>query len=230
MQSPGQEARRLRARDAGPQPRRRGAQPAEDVSEVSLQLSNAIGAAVGERSLREDPHPFVRVELGSIGGELLRVKARVSAAEVAEGIPLVDPAVVPQDDDVAAQVAQKMPEELAGLSVGDVLLRVQPVVQAEAPPTWAHRYPGDHRDLVAAVEIEMVAPVDPMHQPRNVAALESHLEALLDDLGASLCRPEVRPIPVGNRALQQDPDKAALLGGGQLPGASWRHPQSPSSA
>ena len=171
--------------DAGPQSQWRAAQPAEDVGEVSLQFGDAIRAGVGERPLRQVPHAFVGVEFGSIGREPLQAKPWEPAAEVSKGVPFVDPAVVPQDDDVASQVAQEVPEELARLSMPNVLLRVELEVQPEAAPPWTHRHSGDDRNLVAAVEMAMDRGLA-ARRPRSVHAGYEQEARLVyeDEMGA----------------------------------------------
>ena len=90
--------------DAGAQEGGGASDPRERRGEMSEQLVEIIGPPVREAAFGQAPHPFVRIELGRIGREVLEVQARELAAEITNRIALVNPALVPEHDDVAAQV------------------------------------------------------------------------------------------------------------------------------
>ena len=89
---------------------------------MSEQLVDIIRPPVGETVFGQAPHRFVRIELGSISWKVLEVQTREPAAKVTDRIALVNPALVPQHDDVAGQVAQEVAEELAHVRVFEVRL------------------------------------------------------------------------------------------------------------
>jgi len=107
-----------------------------------------VWSTVGQCALGEGPDALVWVQFGRIGGEELQVKAGERITQLLDGRALVDAAVVPQHDDGATQMAEQLPEK--GAHGGPANVRgLQVVVQAEAAAAWAHRDPGNDRDLVA---------------------------------------------------------------------------------
>lgn len=118
---------------------------------MSEQLVEIIGPPVREAAFGQAPHRFVRIEFGRISREVLEVQARERAAEVADRIARVNPALVPEHDDVAAQVMQEVAEELEHVRVFEVLVEEETPVEAEPPPPRTHRQAGDYRDFVPPI-------------------------------------------------------------------------------
>lgn len=139
--------------DAGTEQRGGARNPYERRRETSEQLVDIIGPSVREASLGQAPHAFVRVELGRIGRKVFEVQAGELATEVADRIALVNPALVPEHDDGAPQVAEEMAEELEGVRVREVLLDEEVPGEAEPSADWTHRNAGDDRDLVPLIPV-----------------------------------------------------------------------------
>lgn len=118
---------------------------------MSEQIVDIIRPPVCEAVLGQAPHAFVRVELGRIGREVFEVQAREPATEVADRIALVNPALVPEHDDMAAEVVQELAEELERVRVREVLLDEEAPVEAEPLAHRTHRDAGDHRDLIPLI-------------------------------------------------------------------------------
>ena len=115
------------------------------------ELGGVVGSPVREDSLRQVPHPFIRIEFGSIGRKSLEPETGEPAAELADGVAFVNPAIIPEDDHGPAQVTKKMAEKPARLRMFDVLLHMKAVVEAEAVPDGTHGDARDDRDLVPTV-------------------------------------------------------------------------------
>lgn len=88
-----------------------------------------------------------RAELITPKTEVLDVQPWEGVAEGPDEQAAVDPPVVPEHDDRAAQVAEQLAQEGADRRLADVR-RVQPVVEAEAAAAGADRHGGDHGEPV----------------------------------------------------------------------------------
>ena len=144
------------------------------------QFVEIIRPPVREASFGQAPHRFVRIELGGIGREVREVQAREPAADVADRVASVNPTLVPEHDDWAAQVAQEVAEELAHVRGGEVLLAEEAPVQTEPAAHRAHRQAGDHRDfvpLIAVTDDRRLAP----GRPRLVDAGDQQEPRLVDE-------------------------------------------------
>ena len=73
------------------------------------------GAAVGQGVFHLAPDSLVGVEFGRVGGKALQVQPGEAAAAGANRLALVRVAVVPDLDDVAAEMAQQVAQEPADL-------------------------------------------------------------------------------------------------------------------
>lgn len=121
--------------------------PVQAAGDLGEELVLGIGPTVGKFRFGEMPHPFFGIELGRIGRESLEMESGVGAAQSADQIAPMDAAVVPQNDDEAAQVAQEMTQEVADLGLLNVL-GMQAIVQPQALPYGTDREPRNHRDLL----------------------------------------------------------------------------------
>ncbi len=101
-------------------------------AEVTTHRGEVVGATVRETPFGVGPDGFVGVELRGVGRKECEMQPREPAADFPDAFSLVNAGVVPDHDDVPAEVAQQIPEEFADLVVSDVL-RVAPEVQADAP-------------------------------------------------------------------------------------------------
>ena len=128
------------------------AQTSKRSRERDGKLIEIIRSAVGQRVVRLAPDALVGIEFGRIRREALQVEARVSAAEVPDRLALVRLAVVPDDDEVAPQMPEQVPEELASLCLLDVLA-MQLEIQADAPAVGADGERRDGGDLVVFVVV-----------------------------------------------------------------------------
>ena len=78
------------------------------------------------------------------------MQPREPAADLPNPFSFVTAGVVPDHDDVPAEVAQQVPEELAHLVMPDVL-RAALEVQANAPTPGSKRDTRDHGDAIMSV-------------------------------------------------------------------------------
>ncbi len=125
-----------------------------DVSQRAMKMTThhgeVVGPAVGQTPFGVGPDGFVGVELWGVGRKVLEMQSRVSAADFPNRFSCVDAGVVPDHDDVPAEVAQQVTEELADLAVPDVV-RVTLEVQADAPTPGRNGDPRDHGDAIMPV-------------------------------------------------------------------------------
>jgi len=175
--------------NAGAQVTLRLAELAEFSQNVLAKFLRAVGPSIGEGLLGLVPDPLIRVQLGSVAGEVLDLQARVPLAELSNRIPLVDAAVVPQQDDWTAKVPQELPEESTDFRVLDVLL-VDLVVEPHAVPPRADRQPGNDGDLVMPVPVANHRRV-PARPPGSNDRPHQHEPRFIeeDEVGAHVCRP-----------------------------------------
>ncbi|MEX1257178.1 MAG: hypothetical protein WEG36_06135 [Gemmatimonadota bacterium] len=91
------------------------------VVQMSVELVDAVGPAVGEGRLGKAPDAFVGIELGGVGRQRDQVQATVASAQLSHGGSSMDGGVVPDDDDVAAQVTEQVTQEIAHAVAVDVV-------------------------------------------------------------------------------------------------------------
>ena len=150
MQRSRQKRRQIGAGDAPAELGLGTAKTPERGEQVGHERGHAIRSTVRKSGFGERPDAFVGVQLWGVGGEELRVETRDAVAEGANERPLVNPAVVPEEDDRPAQVTQEVAEELAHLGLTDIAA-VHPVVQAESMPAWTHREARNDREAVVTL-------------------------------------------------------------------------------
>lgn len=93
----------------------RGTRLAQTVEHSAPELPDVIGAAIGQRKLCGVPSGLDRIELGSVGWQALQMQPRVFPAEITQGPRIMNGGAVPHHDDVTAQVAQQVPQEVVDL-------------------------------------------------------------------------------------------------------------------
>ena len=116
-------------------------------SEVASKMGEVLATDVAQFDMLEIvPDPLVRVEIRGVSGELLQADA-VGAAlgqEVLDWLATMDRRAVPDDQELAGDVAQQVPEE-----AGDIRALVGTVLhQHEQAPL--RRDAADDRQVVAA--------------------------------------------------------------------------------
>ncbi len=129
-------------------------------AKVTIHHGEVVGAAVGETPFGGGPDGLVGVELRGVGWKEFEMQSREPATDFPNPFSFVDAGVVPDHNDVPAEVAQQVSEEFTHLVVPDVL-RVTPKVQAD-PPT-----PGSNRD--ARNDRDPIMPVTMMKEGRLTA-------------------------------------------------------------
>jgi hypothetical protein len=102
-------------------------------AKVTTHRGDVVGATVGETPFGVGPNCFVRVELRGVGRKGFEMQPRELATDFPNPFSFMNTGVVPDHNDVPAEVAQQVTEESADLIMPDVL-RVTPEVQAD-PPT-----------------------------------------------------------------------------------------------
>ena len=128
------------------------ADPAGVVVQADADVLLVLRHAVGRVPFEVLPDPFHGVEFRGIAGEPLDVKARMGQSELADCRPLVDSALVPQQDDVPGQVAQKSPEELGHVGSLEVIL-LEPDIQAHAVPAGRDGERSQRRDAIMLIAV-----------------------------------------------------------------------------
>ena len=107
----------------------RSPQSADGAAERLRELAEVLRGAIGQLLLGVGPHKLVRVEFGRVGGKGVDVEPRSAPKELAHEPALVDRASVPEEDHLAAQVPQEVPEkpdDLHARDVGGVEVDIQP--------------------------------------------------------------------------------------------------------
>jgi len=111
----------------------------------TTELRNVVGLTIRERELYRMPGGFDRIEFGCVGGKLLQMQSRVLATDLVKALEAVDRGTVPNDEDMAAQMFEQVPQKVVDLIARDVL-RVQPEVESEPPAFRTDRQTTDDRD------------------------------------------------------------------------------------
>lgn len=106
------------------------------------QLALAVRTAVREAPLEMIPHALVGVELGSVGRKRDQVKTSRAGEKLLDRLRSVDGAVVQEDEDVAANLSEELPEEVRRLGTLDIVFVEVTVEGAVKAP----RADGDARD------------------------------------------------------------------------------------
>ena len=78
-------------------------------AQLQVEFGQVAAAAVLELdALEQVPDPLVRIEVGRVAGQAFQVEAlrRAAREEILDRLPLVDRRSVPDDQDLAAQLAR----------------------------------------------------------------------------------------------------------------------------
>src|SRR4030067_2513419 len=120
MQQSSQKKRESRVADETSEQAWRSAQVAHRPLHLPLQYVGIRHLAVGQGLLRMPPDPFVGIEFRGVGGQGNDVQAAGSLPQRLYLHPAMDPGVVPEEEDLSAQVAQQMPEERGHVGAPEV--------------------------------------------------------------------------------------------------------------
>ena len=131
--------------DAAAQNALGGAGVSEAGEQRAAQLRDVIGLTVGEWVLGGVPGGFDRIEFRCVGGQFLQVQTRVRVTERLQPFAIVDRGAVPDDDDMATQMLEQIPEKVLHLVARDIL-GVQPEVESEPSTLRTDRQAADDRD------------------------------------------------------------------------------------
>ena len=119
-------------------------------AKATAQRDDVVRATVGETPFGVGPDGFVGVELWGIGRKVFEMQSGELMADFSNPFSFVNTGVVPDHDDVPAEVAQQVPEEFADLAVPDVR-GVALEVQADAPTAGCKGDARDHGNAIMSV-------------------------------------------------------------------------------
>ncbi len=119
-------------------------------AKMTTQGGEVVGATVGETPFGVGPDGFVGVELRGVGRKEFEMQPREPATDFPNPFSFVNAGVIPDHNDVPAEVAQQVPEKFAHLIVPDVL-RMALEVQSDAPTPGRNRETRDHGDAIMPV-------------------------------------------------------------------------------
>ena len=120
-----------------------------------MESIQVVGSAIGQAGLGIGPNAFVGIQLRGVGREKLEVEPREAAAQRSDRFALVDRGIVEDHDHVPPQVAQQMAEEIADVSVADVVAMATEV-KSYPPAHGTDRQSRDDRETI--VPVAMVDP------------------------------------------------------------------------
>ena len=158
--------RQIGFQDAGAQFLGRVSNGVDRTDDAVHQLVQVERAAVGEVSFGQRPNPFVGVEVGSVGGKVFDVQARVSPQELDERGAGVRGGIVQQNDDRAAEVAEQFAEKSTHFFLSDIVEEEQ-IVEAQVLSPGTDRDSRDDGDFVAASLAMTLQGRAPLGSPRS---------------------------------------------------------------
>lgn len=147
--------------DAGAQERLGSAEVTKGTGNVTNQNGAVVGLAVGQLSLGPAPHTLVRVQFGSVRGEVLQMQARHPLEERAHEGAAVDVGAIKQHDHGAAKMTKQVAQERHDVGRVEVLVQLAAEVEPAPTPVGAEREGGKDRDAVVLL---------PVAQQRGLAA------------------------------------------------------------
>ena len=121
-----------------------------------VELEDVVGREVGELAvLQVIPQVFDGVEFGSIRRESFQPQPGIVMQHLPNRVALVHGTAVPDHGHRAAQMAEKIAEEVGGPLGVDELLRVAPPIQPEATATRRDRQCGGDRNPVVMRSLDL---------------------------------------------------------------------------
>jgi hypothetical protein len=123
-----------RVGDAGPEISAVAADGFQGIENREQELGQIVGPTVGELLLGQFPDAFVGVESWGVGRKSLEMKSLGLSTELADELAAVRIATVPQHEDMTADLAQQLSQEVSGLLLSNVLRKELKVeIQSLAP-------------------------------------------------------------------------------------------------
>ena len=190
------------------------------------QLGQIVGPTVRESLLGQFPHAFVGIELRCVGRESLEMKSPGSCTELADESAAVRIATVPQHEDVTADLAQQLSQEVPDLLLSDVL-REELKVKIQSLAPRRHRDPRDDGDAIASIEVMnrgCLADWSPSRRNRGC-----QLEARLVDEDEMGAQPPGVFFTLGQSSRMKRRISAWLRSSAFFCGFWWLHPNACSS-
>lgn len=138
--------------DAPPEVATVGANRLQGFDQGNHQFGDIVSLAIREPLFGQLPDSLVGVELRCIGRKALQVNPLGASAEFAHELTAMGISAVPQDEDVAADLAKQLSEEVAGLELSDVL-GVKLKVKVQSLAMRGNRDPRDDGDPVAPIDV-----------------------------------------------------------------------------
>lgn len=111
-----------------------------------------MSLTIREPLLGQFPDSLVGIELWRIGRKAFQVKPLGVSAKLTYELASVGIPAIPQDEDVARQLAEQLSQEVAGLELPNVL-RVELKVKIQALSAGRNRDPRDDGDSVASIKV-----------------------------------------------------------------------------
>src|SRR5947209_1336953 len=124
-------------------------QRVEDGVQQSRQIATLT---VREPLLGQLPDPLVRIELRRVRREALQMEALGAGTELANQQATMGIGAVPKNEDVALEVSEQLPQEVARLQLSDVV-GVELEVEIQPLAGGRDRDPRDGRDAVTPIEV-----------------------------------------------------------------------------
>jgi hypothetical protein len=126
----------------------------ESIAQVPPQFAQGVGPAVGHGILGLRPYPLIGIEFRGIRREIFQVQALIFSEEFPDHHSLVGRAIVPDNNNRAAQMPQKIAEEAANLFLGDVF-PAEVEIKSQSFPMGADGNAGDDRKAIMELMVMM---------------------------------------------------------------------------
>lgn len=136
--------------DATPQQMLRAGQAADLLGQDIHELRRRVRPPISQASLEMVPNSLIRIQLGGVRREGDEMKSRCPIQEFLHRLAPMGIEIIQEDDQMAADLAQKMAEERRHFFPLDVLL-IQMTVQRAPITLMTDGNPGNGRDAVMAI-------------------------------------------------------------------------------
>jgi hypothetical protein len=122
--------------------------------EMKLSFENrcSVRGTVGQSAFRLSPDEFRRIEFRSISRKPFHVETREAITEITNRFSPMNEGFVPQEEDLATEVSQKVPQEKSHVQSFEIIL-LQAKVKRQVPPPRRNAENRDGRNLLSAVEM-----------------------------------------------------------------------------
>lgn len=105
------------------------------------------GNAVGHSPLQVIPDKLIGIQFRRIGGKAIDTQPWILAQKLLNDFAAMLPPSIPQKNDRAPDVFEKMPEERGHLRTADILVVMEARVEGQSPSPGRDRNGRDRRDL-----------------------------------------------------------------------------------